>query len=218
LSTLSSAPGHVPPPPPSRRFYLPAVHHFQAGLSLPQILRSRKRVNGRSCSPFTVDSINAPRCCPYCSFLAAKSSAYTDFVAAADTVLSIAKESETHVAFSAQWGVDLAELECTPESPACTAYGAYIMNVGLQGMISILSTRDSRLHFCEGDAASLMIALAACLIGYGQVGLWLQRETSKEQPQSWMKIENNPYRKWIEDYSGEGYQSAVKIGIGACVR
>jgi hydroxymethylpyrimidine/phosphomethylpyrimidine kinase / thiaminase len=68
--------------------------------------------------------------------LAAKSSAYADFVAAADMVLAIAKESKMHVAFSAQWGVDLAELECTPESPACTAYGAYIMNVGLQGMIS----------------------------------------------------------------------------------
>lgn len=38
-----------------------------------------------------------------------------------------------HVSFSAQWGVDLAELESTPESPACAAYGAYIMDVGLQG-------------------------------------------------------------------------------------
>ena len=54
-------------------------------------------------------------------------------MAAAETVLAIAKERNTHVAFTAQWGVDLAELECTPESPACTAYGAYIMDVGLQG-------------------------------------------------------------------------------------
>jgi len=38
-----------------------------------------------------------------------------------------------HAAFSAQWGVDLAELESTPESPACTAYGAYILDVGMQG-------------------------------------------------------------------------------------
>jgi hydroxymethylpyrimidine/phosphomethylpyrimidine kinase / thiaminase len=60
-----------------------------------------------------------------------------------------------------------------------------------------------------------MMALAACLIGYGEVGLWLQREARK-QPQSWVKMENNPYRKWIEDYSGESYQSVVKIGIGAC--
>jgi hydroxymethylpyrimidine/phosphomethylpyrimidine kinase len=65
----------------------------------------------------------------------------------------------------------------------------------------------------EGDAASLAMALAACLLGYGEVGLWLQREA--KQPQSWVKIENNPYRKWIEDYSGERYQAAVKVGIGA---
>ncbi|KAI0255236.1 Phosphomethylpyrimidine kinase-domain-containing protein [Lactifluus subvellereus] len=103
--------------------------------------------------------------------LAAKSTAYADFAAAAETVLAVVAESKMHVSFSAQWGVDLAELERTPESPACTAYGAYIMDIGLQG-----------------DAASLMIALATCLLGYGEVGLWVQ-------------IENNPYRKWIEDYS-----------------
>ena len=56
------------------------------------------------------------------------------------------------------------------------------------------------------------MALAACLLGYGEVGLWLQREAKKAQ--SWVKIENNPYRKWIEDYSGDIYQAAVKDGIG----
>jgi hydroxymethylpyrimidine/phosphomethylpyrimidine kinase len=38
-----------------------------------------------------------------------------------------------HVSFCAQWGVDLAELESTPESTACTAYGAFIMDVGMKG-------------------------------------------------------------------------------------
>ena len=69
------------------------------------------------------------------------------------------------------------------------------------------------VHLRKGDAASLLMALAACLLGYGEVGLWLQREAKK--PQSWVKIENNPYRKWIEDYSGDNYQAAVKVGIGA---
>jgi len=58
------------------------------------------------------------------------------------------------------------------------------------------------------------MALAACLLGYGEVGLWLQREA--ERPQSWVKLEDNPYKKWIEDYAGEKYQAAVKVGIGAC--
>ena len=39
-----------------------------------------------------------------------------------------------HVSFCEQWGVYLAELESTPESPACTAHGAYTMDVGLQGI------------------------------------------------------------------------------------
>ena len=45
-----------------------------------------------------------------------------------------------HVAFSEQWGVDLTELESTPESPACTAYGAYIMDIGMQGASSQTSS------------------------------------------------------------------------------
>ena len=60
------------------------------------------------------------------------------------------------------------------------------------------------------------MALAACLLGYGEVGLWLMREAKR--PQSWVQLENNPYQKWIEDYSGEGYQAAVKVGIGASCR
>jgi hydroxymethylpyrimidine/phosphomethylpyrimidine kinase len=59
------------------------------------------------------------------------------------------------------------------------------------------------------------MALAACLLGYGEVGLWLQREAKR--PQSWAKLEDNPYKAWIEDYAGEGYQAAVKVGIGACI-
>lgn len=57
------------------------------------------------------------------------------------------------------------------------------------------------------------MALAACLLGYGEVGLWLMQEA--KQPHSWVRIEDNPYRKWMEDYAGEGYQAAVKAGIGA---
>ncbi|KAN0107573.1 Ribokinase-like protein [Russula decolorans] len=126
--------------------------------------------------------------------LVAKSSTYAEFAAAAEVVLSVVKEHNMHISFCAQWGVDLAELESTPESTACTAYGAYIMDVGM-----------------KGDAASLLMALAACLLGYGEVGLWLQREAKR--PQSWAKLEDNPYKAWIEDYAGESYQAAVKVGI-----
>ena len=57
------------------------------------------------------------------------------------------------------------------------------------------------------------MALAACLLGYGEVGLWLKKEAAK--PNSWVKLEGNAYLRWIEDYSGEQYQNAVKLGLGA---
>ena len=72
------------------------------------------------------------------SLLAAKSSAYAEFSAAAEIILSIVKEHSMHISYCAQWGVDVAELESTPESPACTAYGAYLMDVGMQGARSSL--------------------------------------------------------------------------------
>ena len=57
------------------------------------------------------------------------------------------------------------------------------------------------------------MALVACLLGYGEVGLWLQKQALL--PNSWVQIEGNPYKRWIEDYSGDEYQHAVKIGLGA---
>lgn len=39
-----------------------------------------------------------------------------------------------HRAYCAQWGVTEEELNTTSESPATTAYGAFILDTGLQGM------------------------------------------------------------------------------------
>lgn len=59
------------------------------------------------------------------------------------------------------------------------------------------------------------MALLSCLLGYGEVGLWLKRES--ERLNTWVKMHDNPYEKWIEDYSGEGYQAAVKLGLGVLI-
>lgn len=56
------------------------------------------------------------------------------------------------------------------------------------------------------------MALLACLLGYGEVGLWLKKQASI--PNAWVKLEGNPYLKWIEDYAGPDYQAAVKLGLG----
>jgi len=71
-----------------------------------------------------------------------------------------------------------------------------------------------------GDSATLIMALMACLLGYGEVGLWLQKEALKND--SWIVLEGNPYRGWMEEYAGDGYQGAVRLGLGRssrnCVR
>jgi hypothetical protein len=55
------------------------------------------------------------------------------------------------------------------------------------------------------------MAVAACLLGYGEVGLWLKREAQK--PDSWVMWEGNPYLEWIEEYTGEEYQAGVVTGL-----
>lgn len=106
--------------------------------------------------------------------------------------------STNHKAFCARWGVGEKELEETPESTATTAYGAYMLDIGFQG-----------------DAVKLNMALAACLLGYGEVGLWLVQESKR--PGSWVVMDEvlNPYVPWIRGYSGEMYQKAVETGLGA---
>ncbi|KAG1736929.1 Phosphomethylpyrimidine kinase-domain-containing protein [Suillus paluster] len=128
------------------------------------------------------------------AFLAAKSHEFAPILAAIEVVFSIVRESSMHTGYCIEWGITEDELINTPESPALTAYGAFLIDAGLQG-----------------DPMKLMVALAACLLGYGEVGLWLKEEA--QAPNSWVRLEGNPYLKWIEDYSGDVYQMAVKAGL-----
>lgn len=128
------------------------------------------------------------------ALLAAKSHAYAPISAAIDVVLSIVQESSMHMGYCAEWGITEDELINTPESPTLTAYGAFLIDTGMQG-----------------DSMKLVVALAACLLGYGEVGLWLKEEA--RAPDSWVQWEGNPYLKWMEDYSGDVYQKAVKAGL-----
>lgn len=125
--------------------------------------------------------------------LASKSQSFPAIDSATKTILNILNEIDTHKAFCAKFEVTAEELESAPESPATMAYGAYLIDCGVRG-----------------DTAHLIIALFACLIGYGEVGLWLKKHSS-----DWVKMNSsNPYLQWIEDYSGEHYQGAVKMGLG----
>ncbi|KAF5374577.1 hypothetical protein D9757_010163 [Collybiopsis confluens] len=138
------------------------------------------------------------------ALLAAKSSTFASISSATQTILSVLQEINTHKTFCSAWGISEEELEYeTREEAATAAYGGYLIDVGLRG-----------------DSMMLLIALLSCLLGYGEVGLWLKRHTKEngrgkggEGNEGWVVLEGNPYVEWIKDYSGEAYQQAVKLGL-----
>lgn len=73
---------------------------------------------------------------------------------------------------------------------ACTAYSRYMLDVGQ-----------------SEDWLALQIALAPCLIGYGQIAARIYGEQASVR-------EGNPYWKWVENYVAEDFVEAVKTGSG----
>lgn len=129
--------------------------------------------------------------------LIAKSSTFPAMAAAATTVQAIVSETATHEALCAAFGISQDELRASEESAATTSYGGYLLDVAL-----------------AGDAGALLVALGSCLVGYGEVGLWLVRQ-AREHAAAGYTVEGNPFQRWIEDYSGEAYQHAVTVGLEA---
>jgi thiaminase/transcriptional activator TenA len=86
-------------------------------------------------------------------------------------------------------GVTEAALAQTPEAIETLAYSRYILD-----------------RAQAGDMLDLMVTLAACLAGYGEIGQRLLADPGTV-------LEGNPYRDWIETYGGEGYQTLVREGV-----
>jgi len=86
-------------------------------------------------------------------------------------------------------GVTESDLDNADESIETLAYGRYLLDRGQ-----------------AGDELDLMVALSACLGGYGEIGLRLIAD-----PRT--KLEGNPYRSWIETYAGPDYHALVRKGL-----
>ena len=98
-------------------------------------------------------------------------------------------EMRLHVEFCASWGLTEADMEAAPEAPGCLAYTRYVLETGLRG-----------------DLLDLHVALAPCVVGYGEIGRTLGTLET---------VANNPYRAWIEMYSGEDYQAVARGAAAA---
>ena len=63
-----------------------------------------------------------------------------------------------------------------------------------------------------GDSVKLSMALAAYLLGHGEVGLWLASDSKHgDGSRVIMGEQSNLYMPWIRSYSGGMYQGAVEM-------
>jgi len=104
----------------------------------------------------------------------------------AEAVNAILDEMTLHVRLAAEWGESEADLADAVEAQATVAYTRFVLDAGMQG-----------------DLLDLMTALAPCVVGYGEIGKALA-----EQPGA--LAAGNPYRGWIEEYAGPGYQEVAE--------
>ncbi|KAJ3075755.1 hypothetical protein HDU98_006993 [Podochytrium sp. JEL0797] len=117
-----------------------------------------------------------------------KSKNFRDIGVAAGVAQEIAEESQLHVKYCEGWGISLQELEGTKEATANLSYTRYFLEKGL-----------------SGDLIDLYVAMAPCLIGYGEIGLKLMNDPNT-------KKEGNLYWEWISNYGKEDFQQAVTAG------
>ena len=119
-----------------------------------------------------------------------KADTLADMRAAASTLNAIINyEMELHVKYCAGWGLTEQEMELKNEARANMAYTRYVLERGL-----------------AGDVLDLHVALAPCVIGYAVIG-----ENLVNDPKT--KLEGNPYKDWIEMYSGEESQNVAKAAV-----
>lgn len=103
----------------------------------------------------------------------------------AAAVNSILEEMNLHMQFAAEWGESEADLAGAIEARATVAYTRFVLDAGMQG-----------------DLLDLMTVLAPCVVGYGEIGKALATKPGA-------LAVDNPYRGWIEEYAGAGYQEVA---------
>ncbi len=119
-----------------------------------------------------------------------KATHLADIRAAAASVSAIVDvEMPLHVSYCAGWGLSEAQMAEAPEATETMAYTRFVLERGL-----------------AGDLLELQVALAPCLIGYGESGERLLADPETQR-------EGNPYSEWIAAYTGDEYRETVRAAI-----
>ncbi len=98
-------------------------------------------------------------------------------------------EMGLHVSTGARWGMSEADLAALPEAEANLAYTRFVLETGM-----------------AGDLLDLLVALAPCVMGYGEIGARLMAAPEVDPAA-------NPYREWIELYGGAEYQTVAAAAV-----
>ena len=110
-----------------------------------------------------------------------KSSSFADLEAFASITKHIAQESSMHVEYCNSWGISTPQLLKTVESSHNIAYTRYLTDVGHSGTL-----------------LDLLVAVASCLLGYGEIGRRLMQSAQSGEAFAdgvVCKKDNNPYWK-----------------------
>ncbi len=123
--------------------------------------------------------------------LAAYKSDRLEDIRAASRSISAIVDTETslHIAYCKGWGLSENDLEAAPEARATMAYTRYVLEKG-----------------ASGDLLDLHVALAPCVVGYGEIAARLAADPATV-------TKNNPYGDWINMYAGDDYQSVARAEI-----
>ena len=108
----------------------------------------------------------------------------------AAAMAAILDEMNLHIEFCAGWGLSADDIEQARETTTTIAYTRYVLDCGT-----------------KGDALDLHTALASCVIGYAEIGRALVADPAT-------RMDGNPYRAWIEQYTDDAYQEVARQAEG----
>ncbi|WP_206057846.1 thiaminase II [Novacetimonas pomaceti] len=125
-----------------------------------------------------------------CALSVHKSTTVADMREAAALVSGILDtELPLHVGYCKGWGIDEDMLRKAPESLQLMAYSRFILD-----------------RAQTGDLLDLLVTLAPCMVGYGEIGARLHADPATRR-------EGNPYWSWIALYGGDEFTTLVEDGI-----
>jgi thiaminase/transcriptional activator TenA len=103
-------------------------------------------------------------------------------------------EMPLHVAYCQGWGLTEAQMQAEPEALETMAYTRFVLERGL-----------------SGDRLDLDVALAPCVVGYGEAVARLLADPAT-------RTQGNRYAAWIDTYAGAEYRALVTGAIEALDR